>query len=565
MWRVAIVLPILLFPILASAHGNGFFEFNPDAYKTSSLLVATGDTPYEIFVAQNDFLDGFDLWASNANTPSDLTVTLYNSQSTQLSTKTIALAALADIAGGHKIHLDLPGQLAVSNTNPYSLKITSTSPKVRLYYANRTEVLQHNAPYPSTYQNGVARLGTEEKDFSFKFGLYEITETAPPVVTNMSAQGVSQALGRVQFNANEPVDYRLDYSIQGQAFSQLVNYTSGYSFCLPGISLCQIDAPAQAGQTYAFQLTVKDVWGNQTTATGTFTTPADPSVPAPTLMPTASQPTSPTPTALPDSTAPVVTDLRIAAVTDKTVTVAWTTNEAADSYLLIQYSSNFLTITDKSDETLELEHTLTTSPVLGATTPYYAKITSRDGQNNASTQTIEFTTSAIISTPTPNPTQNPNPQNSSTPTPTPSPEVITQTSNDNTTISWNPPSGAGEGGYRVDVFDELGRLVKQVVVPVGTTSTNLKLPKGNYRAIVYEKKTETDTLEKVAPAKTFTSQGSPLTRMLAIVIGAIALGAGLGYLAVHRLRAKPKPPTLPNQSGPPTPPSDPNSNVVSGI
>lgn len=297
-------LPILLTIIAltqnAFAHGTLYFEFAPDI--SSPHPVALYATPAQPFYPPNDFVDGFDLWIDNDGSPGTATFELRNSANTLLAAKTITVPTIAPTFGGTRFHVDLGILIGVSNSSLYNLRIISSLPKFDLYKANLYQVLQHNAQYYSDYVVEPALLGTTAQGFAFKFALYEGKETYPPAISNVKVSILSYSSARLDWNANEPVDARIDAlpEVFGPAISSA--FSGAYTYCpIQGAATCSATITGLSpSTTYLYTLVVKDSWGNQTTTNGTFTTPAGPT-PSPTAGAGQSPPASPPPTSTPSA------------------------------------------------------------------------------------------------------------------------------------------------------------------------------------------------------------------------------------------------------------------------
>lgn len=527
------------------AHAAIFYEFNPDY--SQSLLVASSETVSEVFLPLNDYLGSLDFWVSNANTAGNATFTLYNSVGTAIAERIVSVPAIADTADGTRFHVALPAQLAVTGNTPYRVRIATANPKFRLYYADATQLLAHNGSPLPAYTGGLARIGNNDMGFSFKFALYENQESAPPQLTGVTVTQQSSAQTNITFNANEPVDRRLQYG------GITVDYNGEYSSCAPGIQVCSLTLAVSPATTYQYTLTVKDVWGNQSTATGNFTTLNAGQTPTPT--PTASASTSPTPTATssptPDTTAPAIINARLVTSTPHTASFAWTTNEAANGIVVVQTLPYLIGAGTNNDNTLELEHFINVGN-LSPDTYFRATITSSDAVGNSAQATVDFLTpSETMPTPSASPGTTPPP--TASPTPTPSGGTIEVTGPpDNPQITWSPPAGGDpETGYRIDIFDSENKLIKTVIVPPGQNQVALgTLPEGNNRVVVYANNNE--VFEKVAaPTSLNVSSRSFLERAvgaLPYMLGGIVVII-FTVVMVMKLR-KPKPPVVSSPSGP---------------
>lgn len=529
-------------PSFVSAHGDKYLEFNPDM--SSSLKDVDVAIPSQIFFAQNDFLGGFDLWLANPGSAGTAIFALLNEQGIVIAIKTVTIPTIAVTSSGTKFHVDLNSQLPVLADDKYSIRITTSMPEIRLYYSDRIQVISHNAPFVSPYVAGVAMLGGEEQYFSFKYALYETNETSAPIISNIGWSVVSETQMKIDFNANEAVDYRIEYGPSGQEYDQVTNFFGDYEFCTEGILTCAITIPVSPDTTYQYRLTAKDVWGNQGQVTGTFAS---------------GQSQVPTFTPPPADIPSIISNLRIVDVANNSVSVAWTTNEATSSRLLVVLNG-FISVTAVSDPTFELEHYLEIVSGLSGSTPYSAEVTSIDLGSNQTEASISFTTLGAIPTPTltPSPSPTTSPTNSPNPSPivsgvppttggpSPSPQISTSSlpspeGAHTGTIEWNAPTGGEPSdGYRIDIFDKDGKLVRTVFAQSSSRSTDIpELNNGEYTVVVYAN--NDGVFKKVAPPTKLKIEPSFVKRILGFWPYLLAAAILIGILIWQMLKRKAPP------------------------
>lgn len=531
--KLLFLLIFLVSPVYVSAHGTNYLEFNPD--QANSLKDSAVATPAQMFFPQNDFLGGFDIYVANPGSSGTAIFDLISEQGNIVATKTVSIPNIPLSSSGTRLHVDLNSQVPVLAYDKYMIRLTTSMPELRLYYSDRVQLVAYNSPFVSEYTIGVARLGTEEQAYSFKYALYETTESSAPIISNAVWTEVSQNQMRLSFNANEPVDFKVDYGISGQGYTQHTNFTGGYTFCTEGVSLCDLVIDVLPNSTYQYTLTVKDSWGNQSQATGTFDsgesqtlvpTPTPTSTVAPTpistLLPTAQPSTPPPASPLPsvDPTLPIISNLRIVDLTDTNVSLAWTTNRSATSHLLIS-TPYLITVTDTSDSTLELEHLLGVYN-LGPNVNYVATVTSIDSDSHSVRASLSFTTLRQVILP----------ENSPPPPPPPPIQNPFSSVTDGGNVEWvMPTEGEPEDGYRVDIFDKEGNLIRTINLPSGTHNVSAgDLGEGEYTAVVY---TNNDgVFEKVSQIVQAPRIQDPpfLKRLLAFWWALIPLLGGLGYM-----------------------------------
>jgi len=273
------------------AHGTNFFEFAPDDADTYKISWSA-QSPVQPFRAFNDFLDGVDIWFDNSGPFGSATAELRDKNGALLTSKGITLSATTPIYGGTRFHIDFPSNIAVDSGDIYQLRITSQMPELRLYHASQFQILTHNAQSYPAYAVEQALIGGTLQNFTFKFALYESTETTPPIIENLvtTIQGSTSVL--FTFNANEPIDTRVEWISVDNASSGNSSYFGIFSACFISISDCNLVITPDPGLDYTFTLFTKDEWGNESETTGAFTTPA---LPVPPTTPGSPPPPPPAP------------------------------------------------------------------------------------------------------------------------------------------------------------------------------------------------------------------------------------------------------------------------------
>jgi hypothetical protein len=491
-----LIIFTIFFALPVFASESSYFEFNPDDYESGFLNVIESDTPSEIFIPQNDYLNGIDIFIDNSGPAGEAVFTLLGNDQVIIS-KTIRIPTINKTAGGQRFHINF-NQIIINKNLRYSYRINSQMPDLRLFYSNRINYLSHNASFTSQYLNGAAKIGNEEMNYSFKFALYEGLETKPPVVDNIKIEIISENKIKFSFNADEPVDYNIRYGLGD--LTEQVGFFNEFKYCGIGLNPCEIVISVIPDRIYNYALTIRDIWGNFTQTTGTFASFGRPDI-TPIISPLISGS---------DVTPPIIDNVKISSITDRSVAFSWQTNEVANSYFLISYSTNMLSITAGNDTTYELLHFLQSDPILNPDTPYIATIVSRDMADNETRKVFGFTTApagtietpaptpTITQTPTPPTSVSPSPSSTSTPSATPSTSPTSQSdkllplsmssdfSDGTVTLNWQAPTmGEPSDGYRIDIFDSTGKLISTKNVKSGTHQITVPSVSVDTTTIVY--------------------------------------------------------------------------------
>lgn len=591
----ALVVLIAALPLLALAHGSPYFEFAPDISYRVALV--SGATLAQSFTPQNDFLKGIDVWLDNPGAPGSATVEIRTEFGTLIVSKTVTVPTIPQLWSGTRFHVDFPNQLTLAAGTAYELRIVSAVADLGAYVADRAALLTHNSQYYSEYLSGLvgsATLNGTAQEFAAKFALYEIAESVPPALANLTATVLAPTSVRIEFNANEPVDFRADAAPTSGGSAVSAAWSGAYQACGEEIGLCALTLTVSPSTAYQFTLFARDAWGNENSTSGNFTTPEGPPAPgsgqgppAPTFIPLPPAPPPPppgSPPPPPDTTPPIILNAHVAALAANAATVAWSTNEAANSELMVRLGSAVgAVVATAADATYELEHLLSVA-ALAPETAYAAVIRSLDPAGNQNSLTLQFTTPETTpqqgpgQTPSTSSGQAPPPAGGSEPPPPPpapsgttSPPAGTGTSSQTpqlpgltlnvtplsagaaptatATIAWTAPAeGEPDRGYRVDIFDEDWNLATQVLVPTGAHEVAVpRLAPGTYRIVVYENRG--GILRKIAEPAILVIAGLPFYKQALFLWSFFAflfLIAGTATVAVmNRMRRmakrKPKP------------------------
>lgn len=521
---------ILALPLSASAAELKYFEFSSDI--SDALTISSVETPYQTFTPYDDYVSGFDFWLENFGSSGTGRFDLLNANNVVLSSKTIDISYTGGVWGGKKFHIQLSQPVKVDGYKKYKVKISSALPQLKLHHIPLVQILEHNAVYSPDKVVGPAVLGSTEQEFAFKFALYENNDVSAPVVSNVSSTLSSQNKIRISFNANEPVDYKI---------SGATSFFGDYFKCYEGISLCVLDIPALSNAAGDFQLAVKDVWGNEVSysvSTGTLMSGLSASS-------VSNQPRE----IVQDTVPPVISDVRVVSLESNKVRIGWKTDEAANSSLLVELDKPGVHIvTSVGDAAYELEHVLATDAVLSPNTKYYASVSSIDFSGNSAIARMAFTASAA-----PQPVQKQSEQQA-TQTQIQQNQQVRQTQQFSSgltidvggggtgkiNIGWSLSAARPQNGYRVDIFDNGKKLVKQASVGFDSSQAAIEgLPPGDYYAVVYEN--NNGVFEKIAAPTDFKialhqdkKRQSGFRRFLPLGAGIIAIVAVFLILALKK-------------------------------
>ena len=470
-----------------------YFDFSPDI--SGSLSVYNSETPYQYFIPYDDYISGFDMWAENIGSAGTASFGLRDSNDNLLAAKTITIPYLAKQWGGQKIHIQFDEPVNVISANTYKIKILSSMPKLKIYYGNLINLQLHNASEAPDFHIKPAYLGDDEQNFVFKFSLYEDKDLSKPIISNVNISVPTNEAIKLDFNANEPIDYKIIYWPIGEA-SQQTNYSGNYVSCYGGIKICNLEISVLPNKNYTYQLFAKDIWGNENFIEGTFTSLAGWILGNSTSSATSSQPQSTSTESFPDISGPAISAANVVFLTENSVKISWTTDEAANSSLLIGLNApGQQVITSVGDATYELEHILNSGSILHPDTNYYAKITSGDILGNYSSYQFNFDTfkDSLIQYPNQQNNQNINKQQSA---------LDITIKNNETEISWNNSGKSLVNNYRIDIFNKNKKLAKQVSVSGDINSALVEdLAAGDYYLVAYAD--NNGIYEKIAAAENF--------------------------------------------------------------
>ena len=473
-----------------------YFDFSPDI--SGALSVYNSETPYQYFIPYDDYISGFDMWVENTGSAGTASFGLRDSNDNLLAAKTITIPYLSKQWGGQKIHIEFDEPVNVISENIHKIKILSSMPKLKIYYGNLINLQLHNASEALDFHIKPAYLGNNEQNFVFKFSLYEDEDLLDPIISNVNVLVLTNETAKLDFNANEPIDYKIIYWPIGEA-SQQINYSGNYISCYGGIKICNLKISVLPNKNYIYQLFVKDIWGNESFIEGTFVSLAGWILGNSTSSATSSQPQSTSTESFPDISGPAISAANVVFLTENSVKISWTTNEAANSSLLIGLNApGQQVITSVGDATYELEHILNSGSILYPDTNYYAKISSGDILGNYSSYQFNFDTFKDSLIQYPNQQEQQNQQNNNKQ----QSALDITTKNNGTEVSWNNSERSSANSYRIDIFDKNKKLAQQVFVSGDINNALVKnLAVGDYYLVAYAD--NNGIYEKIAVAQNF--------------------------------------------------------------
>ena len=204
---------------------------------------------------------------------------------------------------------------------------------------------------------------------NFTFTTTAAPDTTAPVVSGITASGITTTSAIITWNTNEPATSVVDYGLStAYGWSSAVNTT-------PVTSHSRNLSTITPSTTYHYRVRSVDGSGNVATSLDrTFTT-----------------------LAAPDTTAPTISAVTVAAITFSSAEITWTTNEAGTS--VVQYSTDLsFTLSSPLNTTPVTNHRRLLTGLTSATVYNYRVITTDTAGNTAQSGSRTFTTTAASDT-----------------------------------------------------------------------------------------------------------------------------------------------------------------------
>lgn len=180
-------------------------------------------------------------------------------------------------------------------------------------------------------------------------------DTTPPVISNVASSGITNTTATITWTTNEPADSQVEYGTAtsyGSSTTLDTAKVTSHSTLLTGLT---------ANTLYHYRVKSRDSAGNLAVSGDyTFRTGSGS-----------------------DTTPPVISNVRVIASTPRSLTIAWDTNEPADSQIEYGMTTGYGSLSAR-DATLVTSHTYLLDP-LSANTLYHYRVLSRDASGNLAT------------------------------------------------------------------------------------------------------------------------------------------------------------------------------------
>jgi hypothetical protein len=223
------------------------------------------------------------------------------------------------------------------------------------------------AQYSFTPGDGIRILYLKVRDMALnEAGLANDTilvDTMPPSIRSVQISGISQSIAVVRWSTDEPSSGVVEYGTGAGYGSNLTDpaFTTEHSLTLTGLA---------AATEYHVRVSGKDIFGNG---------------------PAYSKDVAFRTIKAADRKAPVVSNVKVEGVTDKTALISWDTDEPADS--LVEYGTDRAPDRRAANATFAMRHTVILTGLLPGT-QYYFRAGSVDPSGNGpgSSELLSFTT-----------------------------------------------------------------------------------------------------------------------------------------------------------------------------
>ncbi len=189
-------------------------------------------------------------------------------------------------------------------------------------------------------------------------------DTTPPVITGVASSGITSSAATIAWTTNEVADTQVEYGTTtsyGSSTPLNAALVTSHSVNLGGLTTSTV---------YHYRVMSRDAAGNLTTSADfTFTTTT------------------------PDTTPPVISSVATSGITGSGATIAWITNEVADTQVEYGTTTSYGSSTTLNPS-LVTDHTVSLNS-LSESTLYHFRVKSRDASGNLTTSAdFTFTTQA---------------------------------------------------------------------------------------------------------------------------------------------------------------------------